>query len=548
VSLLGWLTDPPADRGLHIAEPDGEHWSFYSYEHLAELTRQAAGRLRANGVGPGDVVMVVRPTSWEFIADFFGALMLGATPSPVAPPGAFRGLATYQAHIGRMAALVRPRVIATAADVAPVLVPIVGERGITLVADSGGGRPDPIQDAPSPPEVGLIQFSSGSTGSPHGVQISFAAMQANISGMRQWLRLDSNDSHASWLPLHHDMGLLGQLLLPMSHLADFSLMRPEQFVRSPVRWLRRFGPGGATGTAIPPFGLRHIVRRVRPRDLEDLDLSGWRFAVVGSERIDHDTITSFLRLFEPHGLRPDVPVPAYGMAESTLAATGVAVGTGYTTATVDTRSLGLGRPVDFSPAEPHRTTLVSCGSPIDGVTVRVVDERGNALPDGHLGELEVGGSSLGDGYIAENEGVTPFGGSLRTGDAGFLLGGELYVMGRLGDAVKELGRWLFADDVEQIAAAVSPRPQQTVALVGELAGNNCAVVLIEGVADGIDKVGVAVAEQIGEVRTLVLAVPNGSVQRTTSGKPKRRAMWQQITQGQLDSADRWDSAEPTRRS
>jgi acyl-CoA synthetase (AMP-forming)/AMP-acid ligase II len=531
VSLLSWLTHPPADRGLHLADLGGDGWHFFSYERLAELAYRAAGAFQAAGVRPGDVVTIVRPASAEFVADFFGALLAGATPSPVAPPTVFRDRSLYAQHLARVAELVAPRVVTTTADVAPLLTAVAGR--VLVEPPERGPRYEP---AP-PPDIGLVQFSSGSTGMPRGVRIPLTALQANVSAIHRWLRVTPADAHASWLPLHHDMGLVGQLLVPIENAADFWLMRPEQFIRSPARWVRAFDAGGATGTAVPTFSLAHIVSRVKPRDLDGLDLSGWRFSVVGAERIDHAVVRAFLDLLGPYGLREDVLVPAYGLAESTLAVSGAPVGTPVTTVTVDSRSLVVGTQVSIVNSG---TTLVGCGSALSGISVRVVDDDGRQLPAGHLGELEIAGDSLARGYVGE----APYDGPLRTGDAGFVHDGHLYVVGRLGDSVKQLGRWFFAEDAEQRAATVSPRPRDTIALVGVLAGRETAVVLVEGqLEDAAEKVGRAVAEGADTLRVVVRSVPVGTIQRTTSGKPRRKAMWQHVVTGTLGGSVAWDSDE-----
>jgi acyl-CoA synthetase (AMP-forming)/AMP-acid ligase II len=541
VSLLDFLTDPPGDKGLSLAQPDGVSWRFHPYAEVADRARRAAGRLRSAGVGRGDVVTLIHPTSIDFVAEFFGALLLGATPSPLAPPTAYRDRETYLARVAGVVGLVRPGAVVASEDASAVIGPAVGGHGVPLLSGSSE-EAEPFAGTPPPPEIGLLQFSSGSTGAPRGVRIPWSALLSNLSAMRRWLRLTATDPQASWLPLHHDMGLVGQLLLAISAGASATLLPPTQFVRAPLRWLHCFGPGGAVGTAVPPFGLAHIVRNVEPAQLQGLDLSGWRFLVVGAERIDSRLLASFLDLLTPCGLRRDVLVPAYGLAESTLAVTGIPVGGRYPIARVDASSLRCGAPV-AGPEHADRTTeLVSCGRPLDGVTVRVLDSDGHELPPDYLGEIEVSGASLGAGYF----GSEAFGGAHRTGDAGFLHAGELYVVGRLGDSVKEFGRWVFAEDAEARAIAVSTSPRHTAVVIGELDGRNTAVVLIEAATDDatVRRIGTAVVEGTRPVRTRVMSVPVGTILRTTSGKPMRRAMWQRLVAGELDGRLRWDSDGP----
>lgn len=541
MSLLTWLADPPADRGMRVLAAGGTRWDFHSYRSLASLTRRAARRLRSAGVTRGDAVVVVRPASAEFMADFFGAIMLGATPSPVAPPAAFRDRTAYLDHMARIVRRLRARVVATTADAAAVIEPVATAGGAAVVTDIPEDVA-PWDGSPAPPEIGLIQFSSGSTGTPKGVRIPFTALQANVSALYEWLRITDADSYASWLPLHHDMGLIGLFMLPIEGRSDMWLMQPEDFVRAPLRWLRCFGEGGATMTATPTFGLAQVVRRLRPEHLAGLDLSRWRGAIVGAERIDMAVVRRFLDLLAPCGLRRDVIVPAYGLAESTLAVTGAPCGRELKTVTVDGASLALGQPVAAVTGEDSGMTLVGCGSPISGVQACVIDENGCAVPDGVLGEIEVRGTSLAAGYLSEGREDEAFHGVLRTGDAGFRHANDLFVVGRLGDGVKQFGRWFFAEDAQQIAAAFSPRPRQTVALVGALSGQNTAAVLVEGSLGGAAaRIGRAVARHVTGMRVVVISVPAGKVAWTTSGKPKRRVMWRWLADGHPGGTIRWDS-------
>jgi len=538
--LFDWLSDPPVDRGVRVLGEDGE-WRYRSYPEIAALTRRSAGRLREAGVRAGDRVAVVRPASAEFIADFFGALLLGATPVPVAPPDAFRDRPGHLRHLERIIRLVRPAALVSTVDIRRAVEPDLAVPGLPMLDEVPADAPSVDEPAP-PPETGLIQFSSGSTKAPKGIRIPFTALQANVSALYRWLRVTGADSYASWLPVHHDMGLIGQLMLPLEGASDVWYMRPEDFIRAPLRWLECFGPGRATGTAAPPFSLRYITRRVKPRHLAGLDLSGWRFLVVGAERIDADVVAAFRDLLEPCGLRGEVVVPAYGMAESTLAVTGAPCGEPVATVSVDGDSLVVGQPVRRVP-EGTGTTLVGCGTPVDGVTVRVLDDAGDPVDPGVLGEIEVGGTSLATAYLSEETGTAQVGPALRTGDAGFVLDGHLFVLGRMGDGIKHLGRWLFAEDVELLALPDSPYPAHTVALVGALAGRQTAAILVEGELDGAaEKMGRAVGRNGDDLRVLVLSAPSGTILRTTSGKPRRGAMWQRLMHGDLTSLIAWDSA------
>ncbi|WP_431936218.1 AMP-binding protein [Micromonospora sp. RP3T] len=541
MSLLGWLDRPSPDRGVRIAQSDGA-WQFSSYADLAEEARRAAGRLRSAGIAPGDTVIVVRSASADFVSDFFGALLAGATPAPVAPPSAFQNQARYAEHLAGAVRLARAPIVTTTAEAEAAVAAAVAGTGSRVTAHEPPGTAS-IAGPSTVPATAVLQFSSGSTGPPRGVRIPLHALESNMVAIRHRLDLTERDVVASWLPPYHDMGLVGMLLLPVSCQLDVWWMRPEDFVRSPLRWLRLFGPDGATVTGTPTFGLAQVLRRLRsPEQLRTLDLSGLRGIVTGAERVDAATVERFLELLAPFGMRPEAVIPAYGLAESTLAVTMAPCGVAPSTITVDAESLVPGQPV-LAPADGGPgTALVGCGTPVAGVDVRIVDEDGDPVDENTLGEIEVRGTSLAAGVLSATDGEQRMGSHLRTGDAGFLRDGQLFVVGRIGDAVKQFGRWYFAEEAEQIARSHSPRPQQTVALIGTWEGRNTVVVLVEGLLDrAAGDVGRAVARHAAGLRVLVLSVVSGQIERTTSGKPRRRVMWQRLAEGRLHGTTRWDS-------
>jgi acyl-CoA synthetase (AMP-forming)/AMP-acid ligase II len=540
--LLRWFDEAPDDRALWFGDQQGDDWTRYTYAELAALVRRGAGQLRAAGVRRGDAVVVAGAASPAFVGHLFGALVIGATPSPVAPPSAFQDPDAYVDHVARIAGLVRAKVLAVTTGPSDVTLAAAAKVGCEVL--DGVPLDAPYHDGPAePPAIALVQFSSGSTGRPRGVRVPLAALETNLAGIADWVSYTPRDKWASWLPMHHDMGLIGGLLLPMSRVTDAWFMLPEQFVRSPLRWLRCFRPGWATKATTPTFGLAHVLRRVRPRELDGLDFSGWRTLIVGAERVEEKVLADFADLLAPHGFDRGALLPAYGLAEATLAVSGRRHGQPMRALHLDARSLAPGRTVRLATPDAPTSAVVACGTPLRQVTVRIVDEAGTPVEDGVLGEIEVSGPSLADGYLTE-EGAKPFGGVLRTGDAGFRQDGYVFVIGRLGDSVKQFGRWLFAEDVERAAAAVSPRPRQTLALLGALDGTSTAVVVVEGaLGDCAADIGRAVARHLVDGRVVVATVPAGWIRRTTSGKPMRRAMWRKVADGDHGTVC-WDSAAP----
>jgi acyl-CoA synthetase (AMP-forming)/AMP-acid ligase II len=314
---------------------------------------------------------------------------------------------------------------------------------------------------------------------------------------------------------------------------DLWLLSPEQFVRKPLRYLRCFGQFGARLTAMPAFGLDHIARKVRPEDLAGMDFSAWRAVIVGAERIGAATVERFVRLLSPRGLTRCAILPAYGLAEATLAVTGLPLAEEWTAVPLSPR-VRLGAPVVPDPGGSN--VLVGSGRPLDGVTVTIVDERGDPLPDNHVGEIVVGGASLTRGYHNELPGtLTGYrGNQLVTGDAGFLRDGQLFVLGRIGDSVKVRGRTLLAEDVEAaLESAGLPRYRQAV-LLGTRGDRPTAVVVVENAdPDRLDAARGLIGRVTEGAELLIVSTGVGTIPRTTSGKPKRKQLWTMFLAGQL---------------
>jgi acyl-CoA synthetase (AMP-forming)/AMP-acid ligase II len=538
-SLLQWLTEPTSERGIRFALPrDG--WEFYSYEKLAECTRRAATRFHDEGVAAGDVVALMYPNSADFVAAFFGCLTLGATPAPLAPPAM---LGDRDGHARSLVAMLRAgdiQVIATTGRLAPTVAAMTADAGTRVVAHHA--QDDVVQWNRElvVPETALVQFSSGSTGVPRGVRVPLTALEANLRIVTGWMRGSvERDAMASWVPAYHDMGLIGCLLAPVSRGADIWLMEPAQFVRAPGRWLRCFDRSQATMGAAPSFGLKHIVRHVRRDTIDELDLSGWRALVVGAERVDATTLGEFARFLAPAGFSAAALMPAYGLAEATLAVSGSPPGEHPTTLTFDPSSLVPGRRVRLADPNGPGLTLVGCGRALPGVGVAIIGGDDAELADGCLGEIEVSGECVAAGYVNSGD---PLNGVLRTGDAGFLYNDELFVLGRIGDCVKVRGRWLFADDIEELVRSLAQPLLRHCVLVGPLNGRETVVIVMEGGRDvRAAEIGTAVSAHADGPRVLVMSARRGSIMRTTSGKPRRRLMWEAFVVGDLTGTVVWDS-------
>lgn len=551
-SLLTWLHDPAGDRGIHVAR-DGDQWDFLPYADLAAAARRTAADLLDRGVRPDDRVVILEPDVEGFGAAFFGCLIIGTTPVPAAPPSVFQDGDAYARHLSNLVRVSDPAALLTTAELAR-RVDEWSISGTVAVVDERPGPGAPMAPVPEagPGRLGLLQFTSGSTGQARGVQISAESLAANIGAIQHWLRMTRDDPTATWLPRFHDMGLIGCFLVPVTIGGDIWAMQPEQFIRQPLRWLRCFGELGARLTATPTFGLAYIVRRVKPASIEGLDLSAWRACIVGAERIDRDVVESLTALLAPAGFRSQAVLPAYGLAEATLAVTGSPLDADVRTLCVATPSIALDAAVEVidptaTPAEANGGRwVVGCGVPLDDVAVSIADQQGAPLGDGVLGEVVVRGLSVGEGYApgSSPSASTSFDdGAVHTGDAGFVADGELYVLGRLGDSLKVRGRSVFAEGVEEAVAAEVGIPLTGLGVVlGVLGGLETVAVVVErdpgnGLQPAVDTIG----RLAPGARVQVLAGPRGSIPRTTSGKPRRKLLWSQLAAPDHDLTVIYDS-------
>lgn len=552
--LRGWVMSPQAGTGVHLADDDGG-WEFAPYPVLADQARRIAALLVGAGVGTGGTVGVLMETSHIGLASVFAVLAAGATLTPIAPPQ-FESPQHYSDRLRGVLAVSGADVLVTVpafAGFATRALASMSVRPGLVVLD---GVPDvaPLSDLVEPGPFALLQMTSGSTGFPCGVQVSWANLAANLAVIHRMCDIRPGDRGASWLPLHHDMGLVGGVFLSIPGQYEMRLLRPDQFVRDPLRWLR--AAACAQHTVSPSFGLDYVSRRLAPADLGDLDLSGLRSLVVGADRIDPAHLRAFTELTARHGFSPSAFVPSYGLAEMTLIATGQRPGERIRMTRVDRSALRPGQPVSVLdrstdwPGERSADWLVCVGHPAPGHAVRIAEESGATAPEGTLGEIVLSGPSVAQGYRGEGGAATRFeGGELYTGDAGFLLDGGLFVLGRMGTSLKVNGRSVFAEDLDAaVAEAMGLRLGRAMAVAVNEAGVPGVAVFVEqspGPAHDVAACLTALRAQIGaEAPVWLIGVGRGGLLRTSSGKPRRARMWRQWQAGELVGAGLLECSDP----
>ncbi|GAB2724265.1 AMP-binding protein [Streptomyces bullii] len=527
--LLEWLDEASTERGLYYANKD-DGWDFWSYRDLRDLVLRTAAALRADGVREGDVVALVLRSSPGFVAGFFGALAAGATPCSIAPPFAFQRADEYEKHVARLFETANPRL--TLCDDESLERIRKLSAGLDLpepvVFDDLVEDVEPLAGPLPLPETALLQFTSGSSGFSRGVLISAEALRANLTGMRRWIGWTPDLPGICWLPVHHDMGLVGYLLNVVVTGSDGWMFQPDDFIRSPLRYLRCMSENRAAVTGMPNFGLAYILRRVRPAQLEGLRFDAVRAVIIGAERVDPRVLQEFHERFAPHGLDRGALLPAYGGAEATLAVTGLHPGRGWTTEVPDAGDASA----------LAGTAVVGCGTPLEGRTVTIRSEDGQELPDGQVGEIVVTGVSLASGYVGDTSSAsgTSIGEEgLSTGDAGFVRDGQLFVIGRLGDGLKVSGKMVFAESLETLLHQRGIPERQVAVLLGVRDGVPTGVAVFGGVQPGWRELAREVlSEWLGDARLLGVEVPRGGIAVTSSGKPRRRVIWKALCAGRYE--------------
>ncbi|WP_395110802.1 AMP-binding protein [Actinomadura sp. SCN-SB] len=542
-ALRDWLDKPKAGRGVHLAADDGS-WEFREYGELAAGARRRAAALIEEGVRPGDVVCLVLPTDYTCMETYYAVWAAGATVCLITPP-LFQDGDDYVAHVAAILRQARPVLVVASDELAPLAGRAMEAAGLPgePVRPRKGAAEAEVREAG---DLALLQFTSGSSGSPRGVMVTWANLEANIELIVRTAGFRDDHSVSSWLPLYHDMGLIGCFIAPIAWQLNLWLMRPDAFIRDPARWVRTFEH--AVHTAAPPFAYAYVARRVKPEQLEGIDLSGWETAIIGAEPIDPHALEVFARLTEPFGFRRESLKPAYGMAEATLLITMDAEPRRPLAVRPDASSLSFGEPVRIlSEHELGEESVgakagwvVGCGTPEEDVPLLIVDDEGRELGEGFLGEIVVGGRSACSGYYAGAEGKsTRFeGGLVYTGDAGFFYRGQLFVLGRMGESIKVRGRSVYVEDLEAKVAEVSGLGKGRIVVVGVPGAGTKGLALFAETQDAgwAGDVREMLRRRLGDDVEVTIVIGKGLIQRTSSGKPRRRYMWERLRAGRMDGA------------
>ena len=568
VELLRWRAQHQPSQRAYTFLRDGEKDAIHlTYAELDEQARAIAAWLQEMDA-MDERVLLLYPSGLDFIAAFFGSLYAGAVAVPAYPP--------HYAHAHkRLKAIVRdadPMVILSDADpdfdeeLADLEWLVTPNIGTSLASE--WEEPDISGET-----LAFLQYTSGSTAQPKGVMVTHSNLLHNLAAIQQAFEVTSEDSGVTWLPLYHDMGLIGGILLPLYAGGLSTIMSPVSFLQKPLRWLQAISRTQATVSGGPNFAYELCLENIAPHEREQLDLSSWQVASNGAEPIRSSTIERFMHAFEPSGFRREAFFPCYGLAEATLLVSG-----------------GL-KSASPTISQLYEQAIVGCGPRAVGQTILIVDpDSQTRCPDGQVGEIWVAGESVAQGYwnrpqesketfhaylseashLLQNTppntsfvstsvgggrgGAGPF---LRTGDLGFLKNGELFVTGRLKDLIIIRGRNHYPQDIELTVenAHSALRTSSAAAFSVEIEGQERLVIVQEvkrayrdelDVDNVISTIRQAVTDAHQCDLYAILLLEQQRIAKTTSGKIQRHACRDGFLAGTLHAIHEWRAPRSSR--
>jgi len=524
-------------RGLRFLDRR-ENETFFSYDQVYRRAQIVAGSFQRLGIRAGDKIGLILPTSPQFFDAFYGAQLLGAVPVPLYPPVRLGRLEEYHQRTAQMMNAADVRLVCTDPRINRILGRTLAganpELGCLILEEPAGEPAKGVAIDPDAPA--LIQFSSGTTIMPKPVLLTHRQILANVAAMETEIlkaypeKSGIVHSGISWLPLYHDMGLIGCIMLAMYHAADMTLIPPELFIARPAVWLRALSKYHGTISPAPNFAYSLCADRIKDEDLQGVDLSHWLCALNGAEPVTPSVLDRFIDRFRRFGLRQEALTPVYGLAEAALAVTFSSLKKRFQITTFDDKLLAEGK----VKADPNGKPLVCLGSPLPGYEVRFTDEEGEPCRRNEIGRVWVKGPSIMQGYYRKPRETEQalVDGWLDTGDLGFFYRKQLYLYGRAKDLIIIRGRNYAPQMIEQ---AINDLPgvrkgcTAAIGFVPEEGETEGLIVFVErdksGNTTDDNKLGDEVSRRITEMTQLVaetvVVLDPGTLPRTSSGKIRR---------------------------
>lgn len=553
--VLDWHARHNADRP-HILLSDGyRETEAITYRDLAEAAGQLAAGLRSWGLEPGEAVGIMLPTGREFFEAFFATLFAGAVPVPMYPPVR---LSQLEEHLRRQAKILRN------SRAALLFVPMEGKalasllggqietlRGVSTVEDMKGKTSTMFSLQRQPEDLAMLQYTSGSTGDPKGVMLTHANLMANIRAMGNAINATSTDVFVSWLPLYHDLGLIGAWLGSLYHAAPVVIMSPLRFIVRPESWLWAIHRNSATLSAAPNFAFELCVNKIDDSALEGLDLSSLRLVANGAEPVSAETIRRFTERFQQYGFRPEAMAPVYGLAENSVGLSFSPSGEKPVIDNISRSSLSqVGMAVPATTDDEYPMSLVSSGVPLPGHEIRIIDDLGRETGERQQGRLEFKGPSATNGYFRDPEKSRSLfhDGWLDSSDLAYIANGNIFITGRVKDIIIKGGRNIYPQEIEEavgdlagirkgcVAAFASADPSsgsERLIVVAETRGTDPSVrlQLQQTVAQRVSDILGMPADQV------IIAAPH-AVPKTSSGKIRRSSTRELFEAGKLGQPGR----------
>jgi 1-acyl-sn-glycerol-3-phosphate acyltransferase len=549
IEVLEWHAARTPDRTHVLLYGEDERAEPIGYAELLTAARRIAAGLVARGLQPRQTVALMLPTGRDYLACFFGILIAGGIPVPIYPPAR---LAQIEDHLRRHARILDnaqaafivtvPQAKTVAALLSarvPSLVEIVTPQEVEAEAA-------PLRYRATAQDIAFLQYTSGSTGDPKGVVLTHANLLANLRAMGPAFQVSSEDVFVSWLPLYHDMGLIGAWFGSLYFAMPLVLMSPLAFLARPARWLQAITRHRGTITAAPNFAYELCAKKLDDAELAGLDLRALRLALNGAEPVSPATLEAFIERFVPYGLQPEAITPVYGLAECSVGLAFPPLGRGPRIDAVRREALlKEGRAVPVDEDDPDVMRVPACGRPLPGHEIRIVDEAGDELPERRIGRLQFRGPSATRGYYCNPEATARLlrDGWLDSGDYAYMVEGEVYLTGRVKDLIIRGGRNLYPYELEEAVGEIPGIRKGCVAVFGSADPAHATerlVVMAEtrerdaAVRDRLRrKIDQVTVDIIGMPADEIVLAPPHSVLKTSSGKIRRAATREAFERGRV---------------
>ena len=554
LDVLNWHVEKHPDRQhIQLLQESGEGLAL-SYQQLKTGAEKVASGLQQSGTRPAEPVAIMLPTSNDYFFSFFGVLMSGGIPVPIYPPARPSQL---EDHILRHA-----KILANCQAVTLITIPearkvahllkshVPGLKHIVTVSDLMAADVSAVAPKIRGSDIAFLQYTSGSTGNPKGVMLTHDNLLTNIRAMARTVEVSSKDVFVSWLPLYHDMGLIGAWLGSLYCAMLFVVMSPLQFLARPERWLWAIHRYRGTLSASPNFGYEYCLKRQNEKDLEGLDLSSWRAAFNGAEPVSPDTMEQFQARFAHYGFDRNAMMPVYGLAECSVGLAFPPLNRGPVIDQIErTTFMSSGRAVPEAD-NSNAIRFVSNGLPLSGHQIRVVDAGGRELPERQQGRLEFRGPSATSGYYRNAEVTRKLFNDnwLDSGDLAYIANGEVYITGRIKDVIIRAGRNIYPHELEDAVGNIDGIRTGRVAVFGSKdpkTETERLIVLAETRCKDNDererlrtRINTLAKDLVGAPPDDVVLASPGTVLKTSSGKIRRAASRELYEQGDIGKRQR----------